>query len=116
MTDLMRKQQMFPRLLCQLFNEAFRRGYEISLGEAWRSYETAKLYSQQGKGISNSLHCLRLAIDINLFKDGVLLKTVDEYSELGEVWESYSSEDYSCHWGGRFNDAYHFSIGHGGVK
>jgi hypothetical protein len=56
-----------------------------------------------------SLHCDRLAIDINLFINGELQKQTEAYRPLGEEWERLGGT-----WGGRFNDGGHFSIAHEG--
>jgi len=114
--NLIEKQKKFSALLCKLVLELNARGYEVTMGECWRPPETAKLYAMQGKGVVSSLHTLRLAADLCLFKNGKYLVRTEEYKEAGEIWESYSGEDYSCHWGGRFHDGNHFSIGHQNVK
>ena len=114
---LREKQSVFSVLVAKLMLEADRRGYEITLGEAWRPPEMAELYAKQGKGIKNSLHTQRLAIDLNLFKDGVYLGRSEAYRPLGEWWEAQSLKDrYDCCWGGRFGDGNHFSISHGGRR
>lgn len=113
---LLEKQFTFSRLLVQLINEANRTGYEITLGEALRSAEEAHLMQEMGKGISNSLHMIKLAIDINLFKDKKFLEKTEDHKPLGIFWESLSTPLYTCCWGGRFNDGNHYSIEHGGVK
>jgi hypothetical protein len=113
---LLQKQQLFSRLVPLLILEAIRQGYEVTLGEAWRSPEEAKRLAKLGKGIVNSLHTSRLAIDLNLFKDGKYLTKTPDYKALGEYWESLSMDNYKCHWGGYFGDGNHFSIGYGGRK
>lgn len=118
--DLLHKQFVFSGLIARLILYAYQRGYSISLGEAWRSPETAQMYADEGKGVANSLHCNRLAIDLNLFSGCDPLKTVAQYLEIGEFWESLAEpgEEIICVWGGRFEnpDADHFSIEHNGVK
>jgi delta 1-pyrroline-5-carboxylate dehydrogenase len=115
---LLQKQILFAMLVSHLIEKATSSGYGLTFGEAWRSDETAKLDAQDGKGIVNSVHRIRLAVDFNLFKNGVLLTSVEDYRPLGEYWESCSDANgaYTCCWGGRFNDADHFSISHNGVK
>lgn len=117
---LLQKQVLFTMLIAHFIEKISASGYAVTFGEAWRSDETAKLNEAEGKGISNSLHRLRLAMDLNLFKNGVLLTSVEDYRPLGEFWESCSDPkgDYVCCWGGRFSkpDADHFSISHQGVK
>lgn len=115
---LLEKQKHFPVLLSHLINFATNQGYDLTLGEAWRSDETAELYAKAGKGIRNSLHGLRLAIDLNLFRGGVYLTNTEAYLPLGEYWESLSYNGVECAWGGRFEkaDGNHFSIAHNGVR
>lgn len=118
MLTLLQKQQLFPQLMCKLIEFAYSKGYETTLGEFWRPPEMAKLYAAQGKGIANSLHSVRLAIDLNLFKDGKYLTEAIDYKPLGEFWKSLSGVGYECCYGGDFKsgDANHFSIEHNGVR
>lgn len=91
-------------------------GYEVTLGEATRSPATAKFYAEQGIGIESSLHRIRLALDINLFKNGEYLLRTEDYRPLGEWWESQAVEDIKFVWGGRFEDGDHFSFEHQGIR
>lgn len=114
---LRQKQSIFVRNVVLLLQYAHAYGYDLTFGETYRSPEEAARLAKLGVGKKNSLHCQRLAIDLNLFKDGVYLKTTEDHRYLGEFWESLSDEpDYRCHWGGRFGDGNHYSIGHGGRK
>ncbi len=110
------KQRRFPPLLVKLFTRAYELGYEISLGEAWRPDSVAAENASSGKGIKNSLHGKRLAVDLNLFKNGVWLQRSSDHKELGEYWESLSTPELKCCWGGRFGDGNHYSIEHDGVR
>jgi hypothetical protein len=114
--NLAQKQRLFARLISELILEITERGYEVTLGESWRPPEMAKIYAAQGRGITNSLHWSRLAVDLNLFLGGKQLTKSEEYKEVGELWESKSGKDYKCAWGGRFSDGNHFSIEHNGVR
>ena len=104
---LRERQSLFARLLSDLLRFAYDQGYELSLGEAWRSPTTAERMARQGRGIANSLHCDRLAIDLNLFKDGRWLTESEDHRELGEYWEGLHED---CRWGGRFGDGNHYSV------
>lgn len=101
------RQQIFAQNVGHLLEYIKCEGYECTLGEALRTPEMAELYAKQGKGIRNSLHCKRLAIDLNLFKDGVYLPDTEDYRAFGEYWESL---DPLNRWGGRFKDGGHFSM------
>jgi hypothetical protein len=83
------------------------------LKELYRTPEQAALNAAKGVGITNSLHCLGLAIDLVLCKHGAPLWATEAYRDLGMYWESL---DPLCSWGGHFNDGGHFSITHGGVR
>lgn len=115
------KQSVFAELVGRLLTKAYQMGFEVTLGEAYRPPETAELYAKQGRGISNSNHCKKLAIDLNVFKDGRYLRRSDEIEPLGEWWERQSFTHSSgrkveCCWGGRFDDGGHFSLKHGTVR
>ena len=110
---LRQKQSLFVRLIARLIIEVDRRGYELTFGECWRPPETAALYARQGRGNKRSLHSLRLAFDLNLFKNGVYLRTTAAHQPLGEWWEQ---QHELCRWGGRFADGNHYSLKHGNMK
>jgi hypothetical protein len=116
---LIEKQKLFPRLLAKLIEHVYANGYELTLGEVWRSDATAALNAKLGKGIKNSLHIRRLAVDINLFKNGVWLKDTKDYKWLGTWWKALGGAAFETAWGGDFSklpDGCHFSIADGGQK
>jgi len=98
-------------MIAKLILKAYELGYELSFGEAFRSASEAARLAKAGKGIINSLHRDRLAVDFNLFKNGVLLSKSSDHKALGEYWESIGGT-----WGGRFNDGNHYSLEHEGRK
>lgn len=108
---LREKQSLFVRLIAELIVFATAEGYELTFGEAWRSTEEAARLAKLGTGIRRSLHTDRLAIDFNLFKDGVWLKQTEDFLPLGDWWETRHT---LCRWGGRFRDGNHFSLDHEG--
>lgn len=113
---LREKQSLFALMVARLIVKAGELGYEITLGEAYRSPEEAKRLAKLGLGIEKSLHTLKLAIDINLFKDGKYLSSTESHRKLGEWWESqsYTGTDIIFTWGGRFKDGNHYSFKHDG--
>lgn len=119
---LHQKQTHFAHLLPLLIQQAEALGYEVTVGEAWRSEAMAKTlptkwYADHGKGIAASLHIQRLAIDLNLFKNGKFLTKTDDYKMLGDWWVKQTTNDYICTWGGNFTklpDGNHFSVEDGG--
>jgi hypothetical protein len=140
METLREKQSRFARQLPRLIDYAGSLGYDVTLGEVYRSDEQAEIHAigaagreqvaqlierqfpllakkirnNTGNGIRNSLHTKRLAIDLQLFDTaGRWITEEYPYSLIGEFWESLG-KDYR--WGGRFGDTPHFSIEHEGVK
>ena len=108
---LRQKQSLFARHVAALIAHAYAMGYEVTLGDAYRSPEEAARLSKAGKGIATSLHTQRLAIDLNLFKDGHYLTSTEAHRPLGEWWEK---QHELARWGGRFKDGNHYSFTHGG--
>jgi len=116
MTETLRqKQSRFALGVALLIQHADSLGYEVTLGEAWRTPEQAKWNAAQGTGTVSSLHIERLAIDINLYRNGEWLQKSEDHKPLGEWWESLGT-DYR--WGGRFRrpDGNHYSISSDGVR
>ncbi len=125
MTELVRKQIIFSRYVSILISQ-FHDSH-ITMGEAWRSPETCALYAKEGKGISQSCHMLRLAIDLILWVDGKVSTDINDYRRLGEYWKELPQffpdviPIQTC-WGGDFKncacagDIYHFSIEHLGAR
>src|SRR3970040_2539809 len=113
---LRQKQSIFAKLVAKLINFAYNEAYELTFGETYRSPEEALRLFNRGLGIKNSLHTQRLAIDLNLFKNGKYLTKTEDHRLLGEYWESLSTSEYECTWGGRFSDGNHYSIQHGNRK
>lgn len=112
---MVEKQDAFAGFVARLIAHAQSEGYLVTLGEAWRSDETARLNAEEGIGISKSLHRIRLAIDVNLFKNGKLCDKAG-YRPIGEWWKSQSTDTYTFAWGGDFDDCDHFSLEHEGIK
>lgn len=112
---LHQKQALFTRLIGLLIAWIYSNGFEATFGEALRTKREADENAAQGDGIAHSLHLLRLALDLMLFRDGVYLTESADYEPAGVYWESLHS---LCRWGGRFSrpDGDHFSLFHKGVS
>jgi hypothetical protein len=105
-------QRALPPMIAKLIVFAYEAGYELTFGDAFRDPRVhGELGVKGGYGHKNSNHKNRLAVDLNLFKDGVYLTATSGYEKLGEFWESIGG----C-WGGRFSDGNHFSIEWKGMK
>jgi len=60
-------------LVAKLIDWAYAQGYQLTAGELYRPSEQAALNAAKGSGIAHSLHTQRLAVDLQLFKDGTYL-------------------------------------------
>lgn len=110
--SLREKQSQFAQMAARLILKAVELGYEVTLGDAYRDPRVFGLIGERkGYGESRSAHKQRLAIDLNLFRDGKFLTGTEAHRELGEWWESQGGA-----WGGRFDDGNHYSLEHGGIK
>jgi hypothetical protein len=110
------KQRLFAKLVAEFITWAYASGYEFTFGEALRTQAQADLNAKTGVGISNSLHLLKLAIDLNLFINGVWQTSTETYKPLGDHWKQLHP---LCRWGGdfvRLPDGNHFSLEHNGVR
>ena len=107
-SELVKSQQKFARMVGQLLGFIYEHGWAVSFGECWRTPEQAELNAKKGIGIKNSLHCDRLAVDLNFWKDGALIPTP---LEVVEFWEGIGGSA-----GYRFGDPPHFSLAYGGRK
>lgn len=111
------KQQLFARLVAMLLTEAGRLGFSVTFGETYRDPEWALEMQRRGKSQvgRRSLHCLRLAVDLNAFRDGRYLTRTEDYATLGAYWKGLHP---LARWGGDFKtlpDGNHFSLEHEGV-
>jgi hypothetical protein len=108
-------QQEFAQSAALLIQKAKAIGYDVTLGEAQRSQEQADWNAAHGKGISHSLHIEKLAIDINLFKNGKYITDSMGHTELGTWWKTLGDK---YRWGGDFStaDYNHYSITPDGVR
>jgi hypothetical protein len=89
-------QSKFVKMVALLILYAYEIGYELTFGDAYATYGHIK----------DSFHYKRLAIDLNLFKDGIYLTKTEDHLPLGEFWESIGGS-----WGGRWRDGNHYSLG-----
>jgi hypothetical protein len=107
--SLREQQSKFAVMVADLIQKAGEMGYEVTLGDAYRD---PRLHgnpgAKKGYGAANSYHKSRLAIDLNLFRDGKYLSSTEDHRPLGEWWESRGGT-----WGGRWKDGNHYSLGEG---
>jgi len=122
---LREKQSVFAHNIAKLIEFAYKNGYEITLGEAYRTKSMQLLYFMgyklmvfcgslklvKTKHLSKTMkskHLIRLAIDINLFKDGKYLTDKESFKPLAEYWKSLDEKN-KCgyYWGWDFG---HFQM------
>lgn len=108
------QQQLFMRLLPGLINKAHQLGFEIRAGDLFRDPRVhGNFGTRKGYGRSRSCHKLKIAIDLNLFKNGKFMQKTADHKELGQWWETQHA---LCKWGGRFNDGNHYSLERNGCR
>lgn len=104
-----KKQELFCRLLPRLFDYAHSLGYDLRMGRG----RVSKAANEADGGHERSTHLYGLAMDLNLFRDGVFLTETSDHELLGVFWESLHP---LCRWGGWWDDGNHYSLEHNGVK
>jgi hypothetical protein len=100
-------QWAFLKDVATLILFAEDQGFKLTSGEVYRTKSQAARNADLGIGIVDSLHCQRLAIDLNLFIDGRYRHDSEAYRPLGEFWEQLNPRN---NWGGNFKraDGNHF--------
>ena len=114
---LQKKQSTFTFNIHLLITFAFKQGFELTFGEVFRTVEQQTIYFNTGRSKTmNSRHIQRLAVDFNIFKNGVLINDPKIIQPLGEYWMTLNTDNV---WGGdwdrdhstldeTFKDPYHF--------
>jgi len=117
---LRKTQSDFARLVPRLIDKAYELGFEVTLGDAFRDPRVhGEIGMRKSYSHPRSAHKVRLAIDLNLFKDSDLdgdvdfLGATEWHRPLGEWWEK---QHPLARWGGRFGDGNHYSFEYQGVK
>ena len=103
MGKLREKQSEFMRALGLLITYAYSLGYELTGGDLW---------AKEGEGrphIKKSKHYRRLAIDLNLFKDGKYQSNSIAHLPLGEYWEKLGGI-WGGFWSGKDGNHYEWPV------
>ena len=103
------EQHAFAQDVAKLLQWLAANGFQVTLGEAWRPDEMQAIYVRTGRSQTmTNRHGMRLAIDLNIFKDGKWLTDYESLKEVGDVWKRLSPANV---WGGEwksFKDLPHF--------
>ena len=106
---LREKQSKHVEMIAQLILWATSNGYELTWGDAFRDHRLhGSVGEKKGYGHAKSCHKLRLAVDLNLFKDGKFLTDGSGHDELHAYWVSLGgapmingdANHYSLEWEG----------------
>ena len=101
--SLLNIQQDFAALVPRLIDHAISLGYQVTLGDAYRD---PRVHGAMGVRMSyshpKSVHKIRLAIDLNLFKNGRYIQDDEGHKELGAWWKQ---QNQLARWGGDFPTA-----------
>lgn len=122
---LREKQSAFILCVAKLIIKAYELGYELTIGEAFRTADQQSLYfegytllkigselklaaSAKKSKTMNSRHMQKLAIDLNLFINGEYRSDKEAYKELAKYWKGLHPDNVSGYdWGWDFN---HFEM------
>lgn len=103
------EQAAFLLDMGRLVAHATREGFQVTGGELFRTLEQQRIYVETGRSMTmNGRHLDRRAIDLNFFKDGVLIQDEESLRPVGQFWEGLSPKNK---WGGSwksFKDLGHF--------
>lgn len=99
-------QQEFAHHVARLIQYAESLGYGVTFGDAFRDPRVTY-------GHPKSVHRQRLAVDLNLFKNGIYLTATNDHLPLGTWWKA---QHPSARWGGDFEDGNHYSFEYEGMK
>lgn len=99
--SLNKEQAAFLLDICTLIQWCTEQGWMVTGGELLRPIEMQEIYVKTGRSKTmNSKHLKKLAMDLNFFKDGTYICTVEELAPIGHKWETLSP---SNRWGGNFD-------------
>jgi len=106
--------------ITKLIQYIYDSGYTCTFGDAYRSPKAHGGMGEKGPyGRARSAHKQRLAVDLNLFKDGMWLTKSSDHKPFGEYWKSLRPDH---RWGGDFSsieknrDGNHYSKRYWGIS
>lgn len=99
--SLVAEQAAFLLDMCTLIQWCTKQGWTVTGGELLRPVEMQKIYVDTGRSKTmDSKHIQKLAMDLNFFKGGEYICTIEELSLIGHKWEELSPKN---RWGGNFD-------------
>ncbi len=110
MRTLSEKQSVFTFNIHRLIKQAYKLGFELQFGEAYRTHEQQNELSVGNvKWSHDRAHMLRLAVDFGIIKDDLkLFQSPFEYDQhlilckpLSDYWLSLNTLN---EWGGNFKE------------
>lgn len=115
--SLRQQRILFTRLIAELIVWVYDNlpGYELTFNEVVRPQAQADANAASGAGISNSLHLVGLAADLNLYIDGVYQTSSNSHKPIADKWLSMHPLN---RWGGNFKkpDGNHYSSTRNGIQ
>lgn len=97
---LVTEQAAFALDCCKLIQFATEQGFQVTLGEAFRTAEQQQIYVKTGRSKTMaSNHLRRLALDLNFIRNGELCYDSAALEPIGKFWESLDPKN---RWGGHF--------------
>ena len=83
------RQQTFALNVAKLIIYINQQGYSCTFGEVQRTTQMAQIYAKTGKGVLDSNHLYKLAVDLNLFDSkGKYIVDSKEYKQFADYWLS----------------------------
>lgn len=109
-------QREFAFHIACLIQHIYTQGHAVTFGDAYRSPKAHGGMGEQGPyGRARSAHKQRLAVDLNLFKDGQYLDDTASHEPFGAYWKALHPDNV---WGGEFTnpDGNHYSRRYNGIS
>ena len=98
--ELGKRQELFSRLIAELILHIYEVGFQVRCGD-FQAFAVDKRHKV------GSLHYVRCAADLNLFKDGKFLTTEADHKPFAIYWEAMHP---NCRNGWRYGDANHYEL------
>lgn len=105
------EQRKFAPMFARLILYAYDMGYEVTLGDLFRDPRLhGEIGEKRGYGHPKSCHKLKMAGDLNLFKDGKFMTDGSDHNILHDYWDSEGGAPRIKH------DLNHYSLVYQGMR